>query len=276
MTLSPEPSLADVTKALWMARRYVMVGAMLGLVGAVLFLALCVPHYRITMLVAPAERAAKTDIKSLLPDNPSFAVQYLVNTMGSQDSTDFMRFENTMRGPSVAAVLLKDPAIAEGLKESGKFRISPTVTIDTPEKLSDTLEKKISVMPVGNTPLRRIIIDHPSAEFGTALLRRLYGETDRLIRNEVAENARKRSLYLKDMLDKVSHPDHRRALTSLLMEQEHILMILAMDEPFAAIIAEPPSASVKPWWPRKSLILAGFVFAGMVLGFAIWGTKQRG
>ncbi|MGZ9098052.1 MAG: Wzz/FepE/Etk N-terminal domain-containing protein [Micavibrio sp.] len=276
MTLPPEPSLADVFKALWLARRYVILGAIFGLAGAALFLLLSVPHYRITMLVAPAERAAQTDVKALLPDNPSFALQYLVNTMGSQDSSDFMRFENTLRGPSVAALLLKDPKAAEGLGHSQKFRVSPSVSIDTPEKLSAVLEKKIAIMPVGNTPLRRIVIDHPSAEFGAALLRRLYSETDRLIRNEVAENARKRSLYLKDMLDKVNHPDHRRALTSLLMEQEHILMILAMDEPFVAIIAEPPSASVKPWWPRKNLILAGFAFVGMVLGFAVWGAKQRG
>jgi uncharacterized protein involved in exopolysaccharide biosynthesis len=79
--------------------------------------------------------------------------------------------------------------------------------------------------------------------------------------------------YLKDVLDKTSHPDHRRALTALLMEQEHLLMMLAMDEPFAAILAEPPAASVRPWWPRKSLIFAGFAFAGALIGFAM--TRSR-
>lgn len=276
MTPTPEPNLADVFRLVWQARQYVAGGAVLGLVVAILFLAVAVPQYRITMLVAPAERTTRSDIKALLPDNPGFALQYLLNNAGSQDSTDFVRFENTMRGPSVAARLLKDPKISEGLKKSKKFAFSPAAPIRTPEELSAVLEKRVAIMPVGNTPLRKIVFDHPSAEFGAALLRRLYDETDHMISSEVAENARKRSLYLKDMLDKVSHPDHRRALTSLLMEQEHLLMLLAMEEPFAAVIAEPPGASVRPYWPRKSLIFAGFAFAGMVAGFAVWSARRNG
>jgi len=64
-------------------------------------------------------------------------------------------------------------------------------------------------------------------------------------------------------------------LTALLMEQEHIRMILGANEPYAAIIAEPPSVSVKPYWPRKSLIVAGFMFAGMIAGFALWGLRRN-
>lgn len=276
MPLPPEPSLGDILKYVWLARVHVFTGALCGLAFAALFLLLAVPHYRITMLIAPAERTGQIDAKALLPDNPSFALQYLLNTMGSQDSTDFMRFENTMRGPSVAATLLKYPEILKGLQDTGPFIFSAHESLTTPEKIAAALEKHVTIMPVGNTPLRRVVFDHRSAEFGAVLLRHLYSETDHLIRNEVAESARKRSLYLKDLLDKVNHPDHRRALTSLLMEQEHILMILAMDEPFAAIIAEPPSASVRPWWPRKSLIFPGFACVGMVLGFALWSAKRRG
>ncbi len=277
MTAEPtaEPTLADVFKALWRGRGFVAAGAVVGLLLALVFLFLTVPQYRMTMLVAPAERAPKADIKALLPDNPSFALQYLVNTIGSQDSTDFMRFETMLRGPQIAGVLLKDPKIKEGLNQAGPFVFSAAPDISSATALSDFFEQRLKIMPVGNTPLRRIMIDHTSPEFGLYLLGRLYAETDRVIRVEIADKAQTRSRYLKEMLNKVNHPDHRRALTSLLMEQEHILMLLAMQEPFAAIIAEPPYASARIWWPRKSLIIPGFVLAGMVFGFAIWSLKQR-
>ena len=72
----------------------------------------------------------------------------------------------------------------------------------------------------------------------------------------------------------MDHPDHRRALTSLLMEQEHVQMILAMDEPFAAIIAEPPAAGVKPYWPRKAIVLPVGLLAGMVLAYMLSGLRR--
>lgn len=227
------------------------------------------------MLVAPAERAPKADLKALLPDNPGFALQYLVNTIGAQDATDFMRFETMLRGPQVSGVLLKDPVIRSGMAQARKFALLPAPELDSAAALSALLEKRVKIMPVGNTPLRRISIDHRDPEFGLYLLQNLYAETDRMISGEVEEKARTRSLYLKETLGRVHHPDHRRALTSLLMEQEHILMLLAMEEPFAAIVTERPYVSPRIWWPRKSLVLPGFMLAGMVFGFALWSFRQK-
>ncbi|MDB5491884.1 MAG: hypothetical protein JWO78_1733 [Micavibrio sp.] len=273
--VTAEPTLSDVRHSVWKAKLSVVVGGVFGLLAAIIFLSVAVPHYRVTMLVGPAEHAPKADIKALLPDNPSFALQYLVSTMGSQDSSDFMRFENTLRGPAVAAELLKDAKIKDGMAHNGPFVFSPAAEIDSPQELSDLLQKEISIDPIGNTPLRRIGIDVSSREFGLYVLNKAYAQTDGLIRAEVLNQARNRAAYLQDMLGKVNNPDHRRALTALLMEQEHIQMIMGANEAYSAIIAEAPSVSVKPWWPRKSLILAGFVFAGMVLGFALGAARAR-
>lgn len=275
LPVQAEPSLFDVIHAMWRGRAAVALGGVAGLVLAVVFLVLAVPQYRIAMLVAPAERAPKADLKALLPDNPGFALQYLVNTIGSQDATDFMRFETMLRGPQVAGMLLADAKIKTGMEQSRKFAFLPPLNLDGAASLSTVLEKQLRIAPVGNTPLRRISIDHHDPVFGLYLLNKLYAETDRVISGEVAEKARTRSLYLKDALGRVNHPDHRRALTSLLMEQEHILMLLAMEEPFAAIITEPAYVSARIWWPRKSLVLPGFILAGMVCGFALWSFRQK-
>ncbi len=273
--LSSDMTLADFLRALWRARFFVVFGALVGLACAALFLVWAVPHYRVTMLVAPAERAGKTDIKALLPDNPSFALQYLINTMGSQDSTDFALFENMLRAPRVAEGLMRDPAIVVGMARPGRFLFSADHPATNGAELSAQMEKRILIIPVGNTPLRRVTIEHASPQVGKAILSRIYDETDRLMRQDVALTAKKRIAYLNDMLTQVNHPDHRRALTALLMEQEHILMLLAMDEPFAAMIAEPPAATPRPVWPRRGLVLMIFALIGAGVGFTVWGLRPR-
>lgn len=269
-----ELSFRDILTLVWRGRVAIMLGAFLGLAATGLFLMMAVPQYRITMLVAPAERAGKADVKALLPDNPSFALQYLVNSVGTQDTSDFIRFESALRAPSVAATILRDPVIRDGLAYGGRFIFSRAPDLESPAAVSADLERGIRIDPVGNTPLRRVTFTHRSPEFGVLLLNRLYGATDAMIRAEVSDKARNRAAYLKTTLAQVQHPDHRRALTSLLMEQEHILMLLSMDEPFAAVIAEPPSVSPNPWWPRRSLVCAAFIFAGMMLGYAVWGLRR--
>jgi uncharacterized protein involved in exopolysaccharide biosynthesis len=251
------------------------VGGVLGCVAAFVFFALAVPQTRVTMLIGPADNQARTDLKALLPDNPSFALQYLVSTMGAQDSSDFARFEQTLRGPMVAAQVVEDPVFEKAFARSGRFVFSRRDKIDGAGDLSERMVKKIRIESVGNTAMRRIIFDHPDGTTGMAILNRLYTETDRMIRADMTMRARERARYLKETLQSEQHPDHRRALTALLMEQEHILMILSMEEPFAAVVAEPPYASIKPVWPRKPVALAGFLLAGMMMGY-VAQTARRG
>lgn len=269
-----EPTLPDLLRLLWRAWPHLLIGAALGGLGAVLFLLLSIPHYRVTMLVAPAERGVRADVKSFLPDNPDFALQYVDRSRESPAFADFTRFEHTLRGRSVASGLTGDKPLLDGLRRDRRFVFSPHPDLASVDDLATYFRKKITIEPVGNTTLRRVVFDHPEPAFATALLNRLYRQADSLIRRDVAARAEGRVGYLKGMLEKTSHPDHRRVLTSLLMEQEHLLMMLAMEEPFAAIVVEQPSSSARPWWPRKSLIFAGFAFAGALVGFALRGRDS--
>lgn len=264
-----EPTLGDIARLLWAARKRLFAGAILGLACGFIFLVCAIPHYRVSMVLAPADRAPKADIKALLPDNPSFALQYLVNSVGAQDSSEFLRFENMLRGPGVAAVLLKDKRIVDGVVKNKPFIFSAAKRADTAQELSDIFMDEVVIEPVGNTPLRRVFIDTAQPEFGVYLMNQIYNQTDALIRDAIEQQAQSRAVYLRETLGKVSNPDHRRALTSLLMEQEHIQMILAADEPYAAMIVEQASISSRPVWPRRTLILAGFAFVGMILMFVL-------
>lgn len=270
-----EPTFADLVKDLWRAKIYLLVGAVVGLALALCFLNVAVPHYRASMLIAPADRQTGPDIKALLPDNSSFAVQYLVNTIGSPDSGDFIRFEHILRAPSVAARLLDDEIILDGYKRAYAYKFQSGNSSDvTAIKLADYFKKSVAIESVGTTPLRRLVVQHPDKEFAVYLLRRLHEEADDIIRAEIRGKTKSRSAYLQEALKETIHPDHRRALASLLMEQEHVRMILAMDESFAAIIAEPPFASVKPYWPRKSVTLPIGILVGMLLGYVLYSLRR--
>jgi hypothetical protein len=275
--LSPrEPTLGDVLRDLAQARFWLFGGALAGLVAALFWLALALPHYRAEMLVGPADRASGRDIKALLPDNSSFAVQYLVNTLGAPESLDFVRFEQIVRAPSVAAALMKDPLIAAGVTADRLTRLSPDgAMLDTPEKFAAYLERKVGVEPVGASPMRRLVYSHPDRAFAVYLLQKLQEEADRLIREEARRTAQGRAAYLERELAQATNPDHRRAITSLLMEQEHLEMILEMGGPFAAAVAEPAFAAAKPAWPRPRILLPLGAAIGAFIGYALFSLRNR-
>lgn len=264
-----EPSLADIARDLWRAKFALIIGTVMGGLLAFIFLTLAIPQYKAQMLIGPAERSGGVDIKELLPKNSSFAVQYFLNTLGSQDSTDFIRFENIMREQTVAAHLMNDPRIIEGVKKDRMFTIEGQNKPDSPAKFADYLEKALKIEPVGTSPLRRLVYSHPDPTFARYMLTQIHVVTDGMIKDEIKAMTKKRMDYLHSALEQVTHPDHRQALTNMLMEQEHLRMIMAIDEPFAAIIAEPASTGPKPQWPRASLIFPAFILAGMLAAYIL-------
>ena len=70
------------------------------------------------------------------------------------------------------------------------------------------------------------------------------------------------------------NPDHRKMITNLLMQQEHIQMLANLDEAYAAIIVEPASASPKPTFPNKPMALSIAVLIGIMMGYLIWFLRQ--
>jgi uncharacterized protein involved in exopolysaccharide biosynthesis len=72
--------------------------------------------------------------------------------------------------------------------------------------------------------------------------------------------------YLQARLKDNQNPYHRASLSHLLTEQEQLMMILNLDEPFLMEVVEPASTLPHPIWPRKSLILVLMAFFGAMMG----------
>lgn len=276
-SLYDEPGLGDVLGALRRAWLYLMVGAALGFAAAFLFFSIVIPQYRATMMVAPTTRSGTPDISALFPGNASFAMEYIAQSFGPGDSSDFMRFESVLREAVVAGRLLNDPTIRGGVRQAHRFRIMQRPAPEDAAGMAQWLQENVKIEPVGSTRLRRISVLHPDLQFGVILLRALYDVTDEMIRAELVEKTDRRIAYLERELAQISHPEHRRIMTDLLMDQEQIAMILAVGEPYAAQLSEPPYAGTKPYWPRRGVVFPAFAMVGLVLGFAFFGlVRGRG
>ncbi|MFA5592623.1 MAG: hypothetical protein WCY59_00060 [Anaerovoracaceae bacterium] len=261
------PTLADLLKDIWAARKSILSLAALFLFLTFVFILVSTPLYRGGMIVAPADGYALGDYASSVSEGEALHIPFWRPREADGISTDYHRFIFTARGPSVAAVLLKDSSVLAGIaEEEGVFSRRKDWTA---EQLSAYLNRRIKVEHLGATPLRRISYHHPDPAFAAALLRKIHLVADQLIRRDRRRQSESRIAYLQATLQKTINPEHRRGIANLLMQQEHIQMLANLDEPYAAIVVEAPSSTPLPVWPAKTLLLTLMGLIGAGIGYTI-------
>jgi len=119
---------------------------------------------------------------------------------------------------------------------------------------------------MGLSNLRKIVYSHPDPAFATYLVAAIHRAADGLIRADAAVHSAKRIAFLESEMNRVRHPDQIRALATLLTGQEQVAMMATIDEPYAASVIEPSSATSRPTWPRRPLVFAVFLIAGLGAG----------
>lgn len=263
-SMNKEISLKELCVLIWRAKIFVLVGLGLGLIGAVIFINNATATYRAVMIVAPADGYALGDYASTIEHDQIAALPFWRPKSNEGASPDFYRFVHTLRGPSVAKILMSDEAVLNHINET------VSAVIKTPEELAVYLNRNVQVDPLGATPLRKISYNHPDQEFSAAMLRKLHLVADQMIRRDRRRQSQSRIEYLENMLQKTINPDHRKGITNLLMQQEHIQMLANLNEAYAAIMVEPASASPKTTWPNKPLSYLVGALMGMMIGFVLW------
>lgn len=271
--MTTEPTLADMLSSFWRARVYVLVALVVSLCISAIFIVASTPLYRADMIVAPADGYALGDYASTVADGNSLDIPFWRPKDQEGVSTDFYRFVYTIKGSSVAAILLRDQSVLSGIAKDGSWRNSAKEW--TAEELSDYLDKHIKIEHLGTTPLRRISYRHPNSAFASTFLRKLHLVSDQLIRRDRRRQSENRINYLQESLQKTINPDHRKGITNLLMQQEHIKMLANLDEAYAAIIVEPPASTPRPVWPDNKIIFALFGLVGMICGYIVWSVRHE-
>lgn len=261
-----QKTLLDVCAEIWRGKIFISAGICAGIILAMGFLLTATPHYRAQVILSPANTMNGAEVSSPVAEESLLALRYLAQRMGAANPSDFMRFENTFSGPTVAEMLLKDERVEQDLGDEK--------ALESPSALAEYIDRRVRIDAVGATPMRRMTYLHPDGKFAAYFLRALHHVTDGLIRQKIRQEATQRVRYLQEAAATTSNPDHKRALTTLLMEQERLLMLVSIDMPYAASVVEPPAAGSIPAWPEPALVILAAVFAGAVLGFAIFGFVE--
>lgn len=264
MTTTRDETLSDLLKAFWQARAYLMIGGVIGFIAAALIVIFSVPHMRSIMVVSPT-----ADIHA-----PLFQQGQDQNS-NVKETIPFLRYLKIISGPNVVkAVLNQNPDIKSALQNNRRFTFLPPTTFEHAEEIAAYLTKEIMIKPVGDTPLRVIELEHPNPVLAKKLLLSLHEASDAILRQEMLQKTNARLEYLKSTIAETANPDHRQALTDLLIEQERASMMLKMDRHFAATLVEPPYIYPKPVWPRKSYLFPILVLTGMLAGWIIFGVVK--
>lgn len=263
-----EMSFADLMRSFWQAKFYMIALTTITLIAAFIFVMLATPHYKASMIVAPADGYALGDYASKIENDRITAMPFWRPMDQEGVSTDFYRFIHTIRGPSVAEILLTDRSVLAGIQHD-KGQV-----LKTKEELALYLSNKIRIDPIGATPLRRIHYNHPDPEFAAAMLRKIHLVADQMIRRDRKRQSQSRIDYLKDSLAQNPNPDHRKGITNLLMQQEHIQMLANLNEAYAAIVVEPAFTAPKPDWPKPFVVWPVALFLGTFLGYVIFSIRR--
>ncbi len=264
---SREQSFAEVLSEIWRGRWFIAVGFVLGMLSAAVFVWLAVKHVEARMVIAPA---------SPMEAMQAQGVRAGQNGVRSQSSADmnFTRFQSVFRGASVAKLLLRDDMIRGGLENDKAFRFQKDERLWDAAKLSEYIARRVHVDPVGESALRVLSYEHENPAFAAVFLRKLHETTDGLIRHAMRKDVNERIAYLQGALGQTLNPEHRRALTDLLMEQERLKMLVSIEQPYAAAVVETAYPMMKFSWPNVPLVLAAFGLSGAFFGFVVFSVRN--
>lgn len=270
---SHEKTFIDLLHDINRCRGFIFSGMAIGILIAIVVTLFSTPYYKSKMIISPANPMNGAEISSLLADDNLFALRYLVQRVGVANSSDFLRFENIYDGVSVAEVLVSQPDILRGIADDKRWNFQKIEQLQwSAEKLSNYIQKNVILEPVNGTTLRQIVYHHPNPNFAKYFITGIHKVSDALIRKTVREESEGRIAYLQEQVSQTKNPEHRRALTTLLMEQERLLMLASLEQPYAAAIVEKASASHKEIWPNIPVIFLSLIVIGVVSGFLMGAT----
>ncbi len=113
--MSESENLPQVMARIWRGKHYVFRGVGIGACVAVLLILVLKPHYEATMIVAPPVHDSRTD--SFVEGVSVYAPN--IEAKIPTGSPDFIRFEQSLRGASVANLLFQMDGIAKKIGEDG-------------------------------------------------------------------------------------------------------------------------------------------------------------
>lgn len=283
-----EKLLSDVTRR-W---PLLLLGALVGLVLGVVYLALATPKYTAEMVIAP-----------VIPDTPSGARLGGLGSLGAiagglglggrTDTLEFQKYMELMQSRAIAARIAADQDVmhrvfhkewnpntrqwqpADGVVSgingfvAGLGVASMEWTPPDGQRLQEWFDRKLKVREDPEKPFVRIMVSHEDPDLALTLLRRLYRETDGSVRRAAITRSSSRINYIRSQIQLQTLAEHREALAGELGTQERTRILASANAPFAAELVEPISVSTRPTQPVPALSIGIGIGLGLVVGSGV-------
>lgn len=292
------PGLAALLGLLRRVWPFVLLGPIIGLVLMAGALHIVTPQYTASMVVGPTGRSGPVGMGLRVPTASPAAARGLAEP-GTPDEliSDFSRYLALLTSVPVAEGLMGDEVIlhhlfpadwdgearqwrppsgtgarlSQGLRWlAGQKPWMPPDAVD----LSRYLKRHLVIDQMGEGPLRRLSFRHRDRDFAMRMLARLHDATESHLRLEAQRRLQAEMGHVGKRLVTLSNMDNSRALSSLLAEQERVLLMLDVGLPYAADALEAPSSLSLPDWPNPVLLLPAGAVAGLTLVLFMIGVRH--
>jgi uncharacterized protein involved in exopolysaccharide biosynthesis len=240
--------------------------------AALLWLNCVTPCYTAEMIIGPVlQTTAVTNDQKIMREMESDEVL-----------SDYARAVQLLVSPEIAEQILKDKQLnvrshliqnngwGQALK-SFIWRIAGQnyKQAQDASTLSTILGRHVHIDAIGRSAMRRVTFRHADREFAISLLNAIYHASDMHLKIQAGQRAMVQSAYLRAALDHVTHTDQRKALIKLLMVQERMRVLVAVDLPYAAEQIQQADAPRSADWPAVGLVLFFALFLGGFVGCSI-------
>jgi capsular polysaccharide biosynthesis protein len=137
--------------------------------------------------------------------------------------------------------------------------------------LADWLDGRVGVNRLGGGAMLRLRMEHVRPEFAAAVVAMVHETADAMLREDALARVDAQIALAERELAAATAPTRRQALEDMLRAHYQVQAVLQVDQPYAAQVMVPVTASATPTSPNPLLILALAAMVGAILGiFAIF------
>jgi len=135
--------------------------------------------------------------------------------------------------------------------------------------LAEWLRSRVAVLRLGGSAMLRLRMQHPRPEFAAEVVAMVHATADQLLREDALARVGNQIALVERELAAASSPTRRQALEDMLRQQYQVQALLEVDQPYAAQVLVPVTASATPTSANPLLVLVLAAMVGAILGIFV-------
>jgi hypothetical protein len=282
--------MARILAFVWANKLIFAACILVGIVAAAVWMRVATPMYQaeMTLLPNPNETPSTTSKTSGIGN-------LLDLGLGGSESPNFVKFVDTLRSYRLAERLEERHQYLQRLYpqlwNSAERKWVPKRSITTVIRwlllgreakvpnitsLQEFIKTYMTVDEDKKSHSLVIKLRSTNPALAVGLLRDVQEEADGLLREDSRNYTQHAVDYLESALRGIIVEDHRRALTSLLIDYERTLILVSdTNEAFASIVVDPATLASMPVSPKPLLVYAGSLVVSVLAAFGIAALSAR-